>query len=79
MGPIGPALGTYYIVDAFMVVILGGVGQLAGTVLAAVAIGGFNTAFEFGSTASLGKVFVLALVVAFLQWKPRGLVALRAR
>ncbi|HEY3079967.1 MAG TPA: urea ABC transporter permease subunit UrtB [Chloroflexota bacterium] len=79
LGPIGPALGTYYIVDAFMVVILGGVGQLVGTLAAALLIGGFNTAFEFGSTASLGKVFVLALVVAFLQWRPRGLVALRAR
>jgi len=79
MGPIGPALGTYYIVDAFMVVILGGVGQLVGTVAAALAIGAFNTAFEFGSTASLGKVFVLVLIVAFLQWRPRGLVALRAR
>jgi len=79
MGPIGPALGTYYIVDAFMVVILGGVGQLAGTVAAALLIGVFNTAFELGSTASLGKVFVLVLIVAFLQWKPRGLVALRAR
>ena len=79
MGPIGPALGTYYIVDAFMVVILGGVGQLAGTVAAAIAIGLFNTAFELGSTASLGKVFVLVLVIAFLQWRPRGLVALRTR
>src|SRR5207249_4033623 len=49
LGSIGPALGTYYIVDAFMVVVLGGVGQIAGTILAALAIGGFNTAFELGS------------------------------
>jgi len=79
LGPIGPALGTYYIVDAFMVVILGGVGQLAGTVAAAALIGLFGTAFELGTTASIGKVAVLVLVVAFLQWRPRGLVALRAR
>jgi urea transport system permease protein len=79
MGPIGPAIGTYYIVDAFMVVILGGVGQLAGTVVAAGLIGLFSTAFELGTTASIGKVLVLVTVVLFLQWKPRGLVALRAR
>jgi hypothetical protein len=48
-------------------------------VAAALAIGAFNTAFEFGSTASLGKVCVLVLIIAFLQWRPRGLVALRAR
>lgn len=79
LGPIGPALGTYYIVDAFMVVVLGGVGQLSGTIIAAVLIGTLNTAFEFGSTASIGKVLVLAVVIAFLQWKPSGLVAFRTR
>ncbi len=79
LGPVGPSLGTYYIVDAFMVVVLGGVGQLPGTILAALAIGGFNTAFEFGSTASLGKVIVFALVIAFLQWRPAGIVAWRSR
>jgi urea transport system permease protein len=79
LGPIGPALGTYYIVDAFMVVVLGGVGQLAGTVAAAMLIGLVNTAFEFGSTATVGKALVLALVILFLRWKPAGLVALRSR
>lgn len=79
MGPIGPSLGTYYIVDAFLVVILGGVGQLPGTILAALAIGSLNTTLELGSTASLGKVLVFALVIAFLQWKPSGLVTVRAR
>ncbi len=79
IGPIGPALGTYYVVDAFMVVILGGVGQIVGTVAAALLIGVANTAFELGSTASVGKVLVLVLVIAFLQWRPRGLIALRAR
>jgi urea transport system permease protein len=79
IGPIGPALGTYYLVDAFLVVVLGGVGQLLGTVAAGLAIGGANTFLELVSSASLGKVFVFALVIAFLQWKPSGLVALRAR
>lgn len=79
IGPIGPALGTYYIVDAFLVVVLGGVGRLPGTIAAAVLIGVFNTVFEFNSTAVLGKVFVFALVIAFLQWKPAGLVAVRGR
>ncbi len=79
LGSIGPSLGTYYIVDAFMVVVLGGVGQIAGTILAALMIGGFNTAFELGSTASIGKVLVFVMIIAFLQWKPNGLIALRVR
>jgi urea transport system permease protein len=79
LGSIGPAVGTYYIVDAFMVVVLGGVGQIAGTILAAMVIGGFNTAFELGSSASIGKVLVFVLIIAFLQWKPNGLVAARSR
>lgn len=79
IGPVGPALGTYYIVDAFMVVVLGGVGRLPGTIFAALLIGVFNTFFEFQSTATIGKVLVFVLVIAFLQWKPQGLVALRTR
>ena len=79
LGPIGPALGTYYIVDAFMVVVLGGVGQLPGTIAAALLIGLVNTTFELGSTATVGKALVLVLVILFLRWKPAGLVALRAR
>jgi len=79
LGPIGPSLGTYYIVDAFMVVVLGGVGKLLGTVAGALGMGVFNTYFEFWTNASLGKVLVFACVVAFLQWKPQGLVAMRTR
>lgn len=79
LGPIGPSLGTYYIVDAFMVVVLGGVGKLVGTVAGAMGIGVFNTLFETYTSASIGKVLVFACIVAFLQWKPRGLVALRSR
>ncbi|WP_168123353.1 urea ABC transporter permease subunit UrtB [Paenibacillus sp. HB172176] len=79
MGPIGPSLGTYYIVDAFMVVVLGGVGKLVGTVLGATGIGMFNTMFEYWTDASLGKVLVFVCIVAFLQWKPSGFVAMRSR
>jgi urea transport system permease protein len=79
LGPIGPALGTYYIVDAFMIVVLGGVGQLTGTIAAAMLIGLANTSFELWSTANVGKAAVLVLVIFFLRWKPAGLVALRSR
>lgn len=79
LGSIGPSIGTYYIVDAFMVVVLGGVGKLVGTVAGALAIGMINTAFEYGTTASVGKVLVFSLVILFLQLKPSGLVSLRTR
>ncbi len=79
IGPIGPSLGTHYIVDAFIVVVLGGVGRLPGVILAALIIGVGNTFLELGTTASLGKVLILGLVIAFLQWKPAGLAAVRGR
>ncbi|MFN8524332.1 MAG: urea ABC transporter permease subunit UrtB [Chloroflexota bacterium] len=79
LGPIGPALGTYYIVDAFMVVVLGGVGQLPGSIAAALLIGMINTTFEFVSTATVGKALAFLLVILFLRWKPAGLIALRVR
>jgi urea transport system permease protein len=79
IGPIGPALGTYYIVDAFMVVVLGGVGSLAGTVGAALLVGSSTTLLELGTTATVGKVLVLLLIIAFLQWKPAGLTVLQTR
>ncbi|CAG1012470.1 MAG: urea ABC transporter permease subunit UrtB [Anaerolinea sp.] len=79
IGQIGPQLGTTYIVDAFMVVVLGGVGSLPGTILASVLIGVFNSFLEMSTTATLGKVLVFVLIIAFLQWKPQGLVALRTR
>ncbi len=79
LGPIGPALGTYYIVDAFMVVVLGGVGKLAGTIFGALGIGLTNTMLEYWTTASLGKVLVFLGIVAFLQWRPKGLVAMKSR
>lgn len=79
LGQIGPQVGTGYIVDAFMVVVLGGVGSLPGTILAAFLIGVFNTFLEFSTTATLGKVLVFVLIIAFLQWRPNGLITARSR
>lgn len=79
LGQIGPQLGTGYIVDAFMVVVLGGVGSLVGTVLAAMSIGIFNSFLEFYTTATLGKVLVFALIIIFLQFRPQGMIAVRGR
>jgi urea transport system permease protein len=79
IGSIGPALGTFYIVDAFMVVVLGGVGRLPGTILAALLIGIMNTVLELGTSATVGKVLVLLMIIAFLQWKPSGLATLQTR
>jgi urea transport system permease protein len=79
LGPVGPFIGTDYIVQAFMVVVLGGVGQLAGTVGAAAAIGGLDSIFNLAFSVSIGQVIVFALVVAFLQWRPSGFVRTRSR
>ncbi|KPC97372.1 urea ABC transporter permease subunit UrtB [Geobacillus thermocatenulatus] len=79
LGPIGPTIGTYYIVDAFMVVILGGVGKLAGTMVGAFGIGLISTFVEYSTSATIAKVIVFVLIIAFLQWKPSGLLRLRTR
>ncbi len=86
IGPVGPTLGTSYIVDAFLVVVLGGVGKLRGAILAALIIGMFNIVMakflidlDVEAAATVAKVLVLLLVVAFLQWKPQGLVQVQTR
>lgn len=79
LGSIGPTLGTNYIVDTFMVVVLGGVGRLVGTVTGSGAIGIGNTTFEFFTNASLGKVLVFTVVILFLQWKPQGFFTISSR
>lgn len=79
LGSIGPTLGTNYIVDTFMVVVLGGVGRIVGTVAGASAIGIGNTTFEFFTNASLGKVLVFLMVIIFLQWKPQGFFTINSR
>jgi urea transport system permease protein len=79
IGPVGPALGTYYIVDAFLVVVAGGLGQLRGAVIAAAVLGLLNSYAEFWTDASLAKVIVFAAIVGFLQFRPQGLFVLKSR
>ena len=79
LGSIGPTLGTNYIVDAFLVVVVGGLGQLRGAVIAAFALGVLNAFVEYGTQASLAKVVVFLAIIAFLQVRPQGLFVLRTR
>ncbi|MDM8083426.1 urea ABC transporter permease subunit UrtB [Cellulomonas cellasea] len=79
LGSIGPTLGTAYIVDAFLVVVAGGIGQLKGTVIAAFALGLLQASIEYSTTTSIAKVLVFVAIVAFLQARPQGLVAVRTR
>jgi urea transport system permease protein len=79
LGSIGPTLGTNYIVDAFLVVVVGGLGHLRGAVAAALALGVLNAFVEYGTQASFAKVVVFVAIVAFLQLRPQGLVVLRTR
>jgi urea transport system permease protein len=79
IGPIGPSIGSTYIVDAFMVVVLGGVGNLVGTIAGGLLMGLVGTFMEYSTTATLAKVIVFVLIIAFLQWKPSGLVSMRTR
>jgi urea transport system permease protein len=79
VGNVEPGLGQNYIVDSFMVVVTGGVGKLAGTIVASLGIGGLNKLLEPSFGAVYGKVLILLLVILFLQWRPSGLFALKGR
>ncbi|CAI0794781.1 urea ABC transporter permease subunit UrtB [Serratia entomophila] len=79
LGNVGPELGQGYIIDSFLVVVLGGVGQLAGTVAAAFGLGILNKILEPQIGAVLGKILILALIVLFIQKRPQGLFALKGR
>jgi urea transport system permease protein len=79
IGNVGPDLGQSYIVDSFLVVVLGGVGQLAGTVYAALGLGFANKLLESWSGAVLAKIAVLVFVILFIQKRPQGLFALKGR
>ena len=79
IGNVGPELGRMYIVDSFMVVVLGGVGKIAGTVAGALGIGVINKFLEPVSGAVLGKIIVLVLIIALIQKRPQGLFALKGR
>ncbi len=79
IGNVGPELGQGYIVDSFMVVVLGGVGKLAGTVIGATGLGIVNKLLEPVSGAVLGKIIVLGLIILFIQKRPQGIFALKGR
>ncbi|MFF7016321.1 MULTISPECIES: urea ABC transporter permease subunit UrtB [Streptomyces] len=79
IGPIGPTTGTNYIVDAFLVVVVGGIGRLRGAVITAFALGLLQSVLEYSTTVSVAKVVVLVGIVAFLQWRPQGLYTVRTR
>ena len=79
IGNVGPDLGQGYIVDAFMVVVLGGVGQLAGTVYAALGLGVLNKFLEGWTGAVLAKIAVLVVIIIFIQKRPQGLFAMKGR
>ncbi|WP_298289552.1 urea ABC transporter permease subunit UrtB [Thiomonas sp.] len=76
---VSPEMGTQYIVDCFMVVVLGGVGQLTGTVTAAMGLGVVNTLLEGVAGAVLAKIAVLGVIILFIQKRPQGLFALKGR
>ena len=79
VGNVGPDLGQGYIVDSFMVVVLGGVGQLAGTVYAALGLGVLNKLLEGWAGAVLAKIMVLVFIVVVIQKRPQGLFAMKGR
>lgn len=76
---VSPNLGQGYIIDSFMVVVFGGVGNLWGTALAALLLGVVNKVMEPVAGAVLGKVVVLVLIVLFIQRRPRGMFPIKGR
>ena len=79
LGSTGPTLGTSYIVDAFLVVVAGGIGQIRGAVIAAFGLGLLQATFEYSTTASIAKVLVFVVIVVFLQIRPQGIFSVRTR
>jgi urea transport system permease protein len=79
LGNVGPELGQAYIVDSFMVVVLGGVGKITGAIAGALTLGLVNKFLEPTTGAVLGKIMVLVFIILFLQKRPQGMFALKGR
>lgn len=79
IGATSPTIGTSYIVDAFLVVVAGGIGKIKGAVIAAFTLGILQAFIEYSTTASIAKFLVLLAVVAFLQIRPQGLFSVKTR
>jgi urea transport system permease protein len=80
IGNVGPSMGQDHIVNAFMTVVVGGVGSIIGTVYSAMGIGVTDQILQqqLGSPV-MGKIIVLTAIILFLQWKPSGLFSIRSR
>ena len=76
---VSPNLGQSYIIDSFLVVVFGGVGNLWGTLVGAMSLGIANKFLEPYAGAVLGKIVLLVVVILFIQKRPRGLFALKGR
>ena len=76
---VSPNLGQNYIIDSFLVVVFGGVGNLWGTLVAALSLGVVNKFLEPYAGAVLGKIVVLILIILFIQKRPRGLFPQKGR
>lgn len=76
---VGPAMGQGYIVDAFLVVVVGGVGQLAGAVWAALGLGLISKVLEGWAGAVIAKILMLLIIIVFIQKRPQGLFAMKGR
>ncbi len=79
IGNVGPSLGQYHIVDCFMIVVLGGVGSIFGTVSASLGVGMTDQILQPWLGAVMGKITVLAAIILFLQWRPAGMFVTRNR
>jgi urea transport system permease protein len=79
IGNVGPGLGQYHIVDCFMIVVLGGVGSIFGTVSASLGVGVTDQILQPWLGAVMGKITVLAAIILFLQWRPAGMFVTRSR
>ncbi len=79
IGSTSPTIGQSSLIDAFLVVVIGGLGRIEGAVIAAVALGLLNSFIEYSTTASIAKVIVFVLIVIFLQVRPQGLFAVKTR
>ncbi len=76
---VGPNMGQAYIIDSFLVVVFGGVGNLWGTFVGAMSLGVANKFLEPWSGAVLAKIFILVFIILFIQKKPRGLFPQKGR
>ena len=80
IGNVGPSMGQLYIVDSFMTVVVGGVGNIVGTVISALGIGMADQTFQqYLGNPVIGKILVLGAIILFLQWRPAGLFVTRSR